>query len=247
MFSWQSMMTTLFFRPSCTFLDLSLRFLFCRYHYLDPFSVIPTSDRTNGHGGRPLRLFCRVLSMSRCARTHAQDAAQHTCRHVQSVGFIQAKASSLSCRPRDWFTSLLYFTQGAKMGRRKRSRTHSGETIWGGRVPPRHPRLPNQFCSSEGWRVGHRGKESPVCVAPEEKWFGFVWREPVESLRVTLAGSPGLSFIRGSEAEQRLRIESLILWEVHLQILFLLPFMSEMTGYLTADGSGWPENLPLLL
>lgn len=48
--------------------------------------MIPTSDRTNGHSVATVQ---RVLSRRhRYARTHAQDAAQHTCRHVKSVRFI---------------------------------------------------------------------------------------------------------------------------------------------------------------
>lgn len=66
------------------------------------------------------------LSDTRYTRTHAQDIAQHTCRHVRlSVSLVHGavKAALFFSRLRDWFTSLLYFTQGAKMGRRKQSRT----------------------------------------------------------------------------------------------------------------------------
>lgn len=239
------MTTRLFFRPSCTFLDLSLRFWFYCCHYLDPFSVIPTSDRTNGHSGRPLRLYCGVSSTSGWARTHAQDAAQHTWRHVESVGFFWTLSGEgiialLQAEGLVHLPSVFY--SGCQNGEEETEPDTLWETIWGGRVPPRHPRPPNEICSSEGWRVGQGEGVPGVCSSwTEEIWLSVT----VESL--CDSGSRGLSFIQGGEAEQRLRIESLILWKVHLQILFLLPFMSEMTGYLTADGCGWPENLPLLL
>lgn len=137
-----------FFRPSCNFLELSLRFLLYYYHSLDSFSVIPISDRTNGHSVATVQ---PVLSRwRRYARTHAQDAAQHTCRHVKSVRFICTLSDEGIIASPGWGTGSPPFCillRVPKWGGGNRA-GHTLVKVWGRRVPPRRPSLWKEICSS---------------------------------------------------------------------------------------------------
>lgn len=85
--------------------------------------------------------------ISRQEHMHKTQHSTHADMSRVSVSFgrCAAKASSLFYGLRDWFTSLLYFTQGAKTGRRKQSRTHSGTESGADGF---HPSLSNEICSS---------------------------------------------------------------------------------------------------
>lgn len=93
-------------------------FLIFLFIGLNLVNVITTPSRTYGQSWRKSVCIASInLGDTRYTRTHAQDTAQHTCRHVRAEGVVAL------LQPRDCFTSLLYFTQGAKMGRRKQSGT----------------------------------------------------------------------------------------------------------------------------
>lgn len=134
MFSWQSTTKRLFLRPSSNFLDFFFHFVYFDFlisfylFVLNLVNVITTPSRTNGQSWRQVCIESINLGDTRYTRTHAQDTAQHTRRHVRAEGVVALRQGRWRC-----FTSLLYFTQGAKMGRRKQSGTRDSRQCFYGR------------------------------------------------------------------------------------------------------------------
>lgn len=111
-----------FFRPSYNFRELSLRFLFYYSHSLDWFSVIPTfrqgkwTQRCDCTASSKQVTWVRTNTCTRRSTAHTQ-----TCQECPFHLYAERGRHHGFSRLRDCFTSLLYFTQGAKMGRRKES------------------------------------------------------------------------------------------------------------------------------
>ena len=124
-----------FFRPSSNFLELLLFFSFFFFFkiHLDSISVLPTSNRTKWTRLETIVTVCIASINIKWHTEHTDTCTRHSTAHMQTcqgVSFIRTlsmKAALLFDRLRDWFTSLLYFTQGAKMGRRKQSRTRDSQ------------------------------------------------------------------------------------------------------------------------
>lgn len=91
MFSWQSTTKRLSLRPSSNFLDFFFvcfpYFLIFLFIVLNLVNVITTPSRTYGQSWRQSVCIASInLGDTRYTRTHAQDTAQHTCRHVRAEG-----------------------------------------------------------------------------------------------------------------------------------------------------------------
>lgn len=147
---------------------------------------IPTPDRTNGHSGRPLRLYSKFKVGD--IRTHEH---MHKTQHSTHADMSRVTFSFVRWAAGEGIIALLQaeglvhlpsvFYSGCQNGGGGNRAGHTlvknvGQT--GSTATPESLKW-NLFLR---WKVGRWWKESLLSGDRNEEWFDFLWREPVESL-----------------------------------------------------------------